>query len=117
MTDCTYVATHHSDDTVTVYHGTPEPTILCGFHAQPSWLDRVLASRTRVWRSASTDLEYRPGDEGSHPMPCSEVCEHLGVTDHVMRFRVLADGVQLLNADGSRFSFPITHGEAGLYLC
>lgn len=116
MSTCTYVATHHSDDTVTVHHGTPAPMILCGFHAQPIWLDTVIRASTLVLRS-DTGQTYRPGDTGEHPMPWSEVCMYMRVADKSMRFRVLAQGVQLLNEDGSRFSSPITHGEAGLYAC
>ncbi len=32
---CAYESSNHSTDTVAVYHGQTEPTILCGYHA--SW--------------------------------------------------------------------------------
>lgn len=33
LTQCAYIAAdHHSDDLVEVYYGSPEPTLLCGFH-------------------------------------------------------------------------------------
>ena len=48
-------------------------------------------------------------------LPWSEVCMHMKVADKSMTAEILPTGVQLLNPDGSRFSAPITHGEAGLY--
>jgi hypothetical protein len=48
-------------------------------------------------------------------LPYSEVCMHLQVAGTRMRARLIADGmVQLLDADGGEFSFPITAAEAGL---
>ncbi len=116
MTTCAFVTDHHSDDTVTVHHGTPEPLTLCGFHAQPAWLPIVFHASTLVLRSGTGET-FRPGDEGAHVMPWSEVCMHLGVAEKHTRFRVLSTGVQLLHNDGTRLSFAITHGEAGLYTC
>lgn len=40
---CVYPSSNHSTDTVAVYHGHAQPTVLCGFHA--SWpLPDVLAA-------------------------------------------------------------------------
>lgn len=62
---------------------------------------------------------FEVGDEGADTMPWSEVCMHMRIADKVMRFRVVGstgnEMVQLLNEDGTPFSFPITPGEAGLY--
>jgi hypothetical protein len=43
--------------------------------------------------------------------PSSGACLHMGVAGVV---RVLEAGAQILNEDGSEYSSPITHGEAGL---
>lgn len=48
-------------------------------------------------------------------LPYSEVCVHLKVAGHTRPVEVLATGAQILNWDGSNFSFPVTHGEAGIY--
>jgi hypothetical protein len=55
------------------------------------------------------------GDVVRVRLPWSEVCMHLRVAEQVRDVRVLADGAQILNDDGTRFSFPVTHGEAGFY--
>lgn len=47
-------------------------------------------------------------------LPWSEACIHLRVADREMTVECLANGAQLRNDDGSAFSFPITHGEAGI---
>jgi hypothetical protein len=58
-----------------------------------------------------------PNQEFTLELPYSEVCMHLRVAGTRMRARLLADGmVQLLDADGLQFSFPITAAEAGLDL-
>jgi hypothetical protein len=57
----------------------------------------------------------KPGDVVRLKLPWSEACMHLRIADHVRDVRVLADGAQILNDDGTRFSFPVTHGEAGIY--
>lgn len=59
-------------------------------------------------------IDARVGDVVRVTLPWSEVCMHMRVADRVMDVRVLEHGAQLLNADGSNFSFPITHGEAGI---
>lgn len=48
-------------------------------------------------------------------LPWSEVCMHLRVAGEVRNVRVLESGAQILNADDTPFSFPVTHGEAGIY--
>lgn len=65
----------------------------------------------------------KPGEEGKAVMPYSEVCMHLRVAGKMMRFRLIpnsrdpkyAPSVQLLNPDGSNYSFPIGQGEGGVY--
>lgn len=57
---------------------------------------------------------YRIGSKPMIKLPYSEVCMHMRIAGNVMRAHILPDGVQLLNDDGSVFSFPITHGEAGV---
>lgn len=51
-------------------------------------------------------------------MPASEACMHMRISGKCMMFEIVGDQypmVQLLRADGSMFSFPITTGEAGIY--
>lgn len=48
-------------------------------------------------------------------MPHSEVCMHLGIAGRLWDVKVLEDGAQVQDRDGKPFSFPITHGEAGIY--
>lgn len=112
---CEFVTTrpNHSDDRVTVHHGTPEPLTVCGFHAQDCWLPVVLRTSTLVL-TADNGETFRPGEEGVVTLPWSEACMHLGVAGEQMRVRVSGTGVQLLHPDGEVFSSPITHGEAGL---
>jgi hypothetical protein len=40
---------------------------------------------------------------------------HLKVAGRTRPVEVLKDGAQILNWDRTNFSFPITHGEAGIY--
>jgi hypothetical protein len=56
-----------------------------------------------------------PNQETILELPYSEVCMHLRVAGTRMRARLQPTGmVQLLDADGREFSFPITAAEAGL---
>lgn len=55
-----------------------------------------------------------PGDEVRLTMPWSEACMYLRITDQVRLVRVLDRGAQILNHDGTRYSFPLTHGEVGI---
>jgi hypothetical protein len=48
-------------------------------------------------------------------MPWSEVCMHLRIHETERQVLVTEVGAQILNDDGSAFSFPITYGEAGIY--
>lgn len=48
-------------------------------------------------------------------LPYSEVCMHLRVAGLPRSVEVLATGAQILNEDGTPYSFPVTHGEAGIY--
>ena len=48
-------------------------------------------------------------------LPWSEVCMHLKVAGKTRSVEVLATGAQILNEDGTPYSFPVTHGEAGIY--
>lgn len=47
-------------------------------------------------------------------LPYSEVCMHMRVAGKTMAVDVLPTMAQLIDSDGRNFSFPITHGEAGL---
>jgi hypothetical protein len=58
----------------------------------------------------------RPTEEFTIDLPYSEVCMHLRVAGTRMRARLQPNQmVQLLQPDGTDFSFPITDSEAGLY--
>lgn len=57
----------------------------------------------------------KTGDVVRLKMPWSEVCMHLKVAGQVRNVRVLDTGAQILNDDGTPYSFPVTHGEAGIY--
>lgn len=39
---CEYASAHHSLDLTEVWHGLDRPAIICGFHAQPAWLEDSL---------------------------------------------------------------------------
>ncbi|MFJ8699485.1 hypothetical protein [Streptomyces ardesiacus] len=54
------------------------------------------------------------GDVVTLELPYSEVCMFLGVAGQTRSIRVTEHGAQILNEDGSNFSYPVTHGEAGL---
>lgn len=59
-----------------------------------------------------------PGDMAFVLLPHSEVCMHMRVADQYRWIRLLPGEypmVQIYNADFSRFSAPITTGEAGVY--
>ena len=57
----------------------------------------------------------KSGDVVRIMMPWSEACMYLNVAEKVRDVRVLDNGAQILNDDGTRYSFPITHGEAGIF--
>jgi hypothetical protein len=57
-----------------------------------------------------------PNQETILELPYSEICLHLGIAGTRMGARLQPNGmVQLLDADGRDFSFPITAAEAGLH--
>ncbi|MFH9731814.1 hypothetical protein [Streptomyces sp. NPDC017260] len=64
---------------------------------------------------SNTRIDLEIGDRFFATMPYSQVCTHLGVADRVMEVEVRQYGAQLLK-DGREFSFPITWGEAGIYI-
>jgi len=57
----------------------------------------------------------KSGDVVSIRLPWSEVCMHLKVAGEVRKVHVFNHGAQILNDDGTRYSFPVTLGEAGIY--
>ena len=66
----------------------------------------------------SSPRTIQPGDRVRLELPYSEVCMHMRVAGRVMDVRMTGGRypmAQLLNPDGSEFSFPITTGEAGIY--
>lgn len=63
----------------------------------------------------SDKLKIHVGDKIKAIMPWSEVCMHLGVAGKTMTCEILSRGVQLYDENGTKFSFPISHGEAGFY--
>lgn len=60
-------------------------------------------------------MRLKVGDVARIQLPWSEVCMHLHVADAVRDVKILEHGAQILNQDGTPLSFPITHGEAGIY--
>jgi len=62
-----------------------------------------------------TKVRVKSGDVVRLTMPWSEACMYLHVADKVMDVRVLDRGAQILNDDGTRYSFPVTHGEVGIF--
>lgn len=59
-------------------------------------------------------IEVNVGDVVLLKMGASEVCDHLKVIDQELWVEALERGAQLYK-DGRPFTFPITHGEAGIY--
>lgn len=57
----------------------------------------------------------KTGDTVPVRLPWSEACMHLKVAGQVRNVRILATGAQILNDDGTGYSFPVTHGEAGIF--
>lgn len=59
------------------------------------------------------------GDVVRVRLPYSEACMHMRVAGKPMNVQIVGDATgaaaQLLNDDGSRFSFPILLGEAGIH--
>lgn len=59
-------------------------------------------------------IEATVGTRVSVTLPYSEVCMSMRVAGKEMTVDVLAQGAQIIDADGRPFSFPISHGEAGI---
>jgi hypothetical protein len=59
----------------------------------------------------------KSGDIVTLTLPYSEVCMHLRVAGQVWDVQVLPDGAQNVGRAPERmhYSFPVTHGEAGIY--
>jgi hypothetical protein len=57
----------------------------------------------------------KSGDVVRVKLPWSEACMHMRVADQVRNVKVFDNAASILNEDGTPFSFPITHGEAGIY--
>jgi hypothetical protein len=70
-----------------------------------------------VEQMTETLVYIRPGESGRMRIAYSECAMFMRVAGKPMSFRFLGvcQGVQLLNDDGTRFSAPITYGEAGIY--
>jgi hypothetical protein len=62
----------------------------------------------------SVMTKARIGETVTVEMPWSEVNMHMRIAGKTMPVRVQSNGAQILNADGTDFSFPITYGEAGI---
>jgi hypothetical protein len=87
---------------------------MIGHNPAPMTAEQIETHRAEG--SASQIVRIERGQQGRTVMPHSEVCMHMQVAGREMLFALLDDGsVQLLNEDGSHFSFPITNGEAGVY--
>lgn len=59
--------------------------------------------------------DVQPGDVVWVELPYSEVCMHLRVAGQIRPIQVLAEGAQILTDNGTPFSIPITHAEAGIH--
>lgn len=55
------------------------------------------------------------GDTVTLELPWSEVIMHLGLADKIRPVQVLAGGAQVLNDDGTAYSFPVLWSETGIY--
>jgi hypothetical protein len=70
---------------------------------------------------ATQAVRLSPGDTVRVELPYSEACLHLKVAGAVHDVELLRDGsglgmAQVLDDDGRPYSFPITPGEAGIYM-
>lgn len=57
----------------------------------------------------------KPGDTVWKELPWSEACMYLKKAGEHANVQITDEGAQLLNEDGTRYSFAITYGEAGIY--
>ena len=53
-TRCEFPSENHSTDTVAVFHGSPVPTVLCGFHA--SWRLNTVLTTIRAHNSDNSEV-------------------------------------------------------------
>lgn len=65
--------------------------------------------------NSNTTQVLRLGDIVTRTMPFSEACMHMKVAGKVHSVLVTRDGAQILNHDGTKFSFEVALGEAGIY--
>ncbi|WP_326827449.1 hypothetical protein [Streptomyces sp. NBC_01751] len=56
---------------------------------------------------------FTVGETVAVRLPWSEVCMHMRVAGEIRPVLLKEHGAQILNEDGSNFSFPVTFGEAG----
>jgi hypothetical protein len=66
----------------------------------------------------TTPLSIRPGEYAMVEIGFSEAACHLGIAGKTMNVKLLdtpGNMAQVYNEDGSKLSFPITYGEAGIY--
>lgn len=63
----------------------------------------------------ATRKDLRIGDIVELELPFSEVCTHMKVAGQKRKVKIVLAGAQILEADGSNFSFPVGYGEAGVY--
>jgi hypothetical protein len=66
-------------------------------------------------------VRLAPGDTVRVELPYSEVCLHMKIAGAVHDVELLRGGsglgmAQVLDHDGRPYSFPITQGEAGIYM-
>jgi hypothetical protein len=63
---CEHPSQNHSDDIIEVWHGEPEPFILCGFHASQLGPQMYVILREARLARANTPLDAIP-DEPEYP--------------------------------------------------
>jgi hypothetical protein len=66
--------------------------------------------------SSETHNSYEVGDKVKVELSHSEVCMFMHVAGKVATIEILSRGVQIYTPEGEKFSFPILHGEAGVYV-
>lgn len=64
---------------------------------------------------SETHNSYNSGDKVKVELPYSEVCMFMGLAGQVRTIEILDRGVQIYGEDGTKYSFPILHSEAGVY--
>lgn len=61
-----------------------------------------------------TKRKVAVGDRVHVELPYSEVCRHMRVAGTVAEVELVSNTMAQLYVHGTMFSFPITHGEAGI---